>query len=496
MSFVVPLVIGLLVGGIAAWFAASAMSRGRLASREEEAVRQNQRIDQMNARIDELNSGLRTEGEKRAAAETKAERTAWLEKENSELRTENTGLNNSLAEIRETLKKERESTTEKLRLIEEAKTNLTDAFKALSSEALNTNNEAFLKLAKSTLETFHVQAKGDLTEREKAIQTLVQPLKESLERYEKQIGELEKTRQTAYTGLEGEVKRLLETGESLKKETGKLVTALSAPQVRGHWGEITLRRVAELAGMSDRCDFTEQESVDSPTGRLRPDMIVNLPNNRKIVVDAKAPLKAYIEAIEATTEADRQAKHLEHAKQLKTRVNELCKKEYWDQFPEAPEFVVMFLPGEQFLGAALQVEPNLLEDAFTKRVIIATPTTLIALLKAVAYGWRQEALAENAQLISDLGKQLYERLATMADHLSDVGKSLDKSIQSYNRAIGSFESRVLVTARKFKELGATDKNEILPLEQIDHIAKTILPVGYEPGPPGFKAEDHPGEAQA
>ena len=500
MNFILPLVIGLVVGGIAAWFAASAMSRakvaetqGKLASKQEEAEKLLERVSQMNTRIDELNASLKSEAERRAASEARAERTAALEEESTRLRTEITNLKATLAQIEETLKKEREATMEKLKLLEEARASLTDAFKALSSEALNTNNEAFLKLAKSTLETFHVQAKGDLTEREKAIQTLVQPLRESLERYEKQTGELEKTRVAAYSGLEGELKRLLETGESLKKETGKLVTALSAPQVRGHWGEITLRRVAELAGMVERCDFVEQESVDSPQGRLRPDMIVNLPNDRKIVVDAKATLKAYIEAIEATTEEERQIKHIEHAKQLRSRVTELCKKEYWDQFREAPEFVVMFLPGEQFLGAALQVDPDLLEDAFTKRVIIATPTTLIALLKAVAYGWRQEALAENAQQISDLGKQLYERLATMADHLSELGKSLDKSIQSYNRAIGSFESRVLVSARKFRELGTTDKSEIPTLEQIDHTSKTMLPIGYEPAP-GFTVENHPGEA--
>lgn len=445
------LVIGAAVGAVVTWLFAQARvakTQGELVARKEEVEQLEGRIEQMNARIDELNAALRTEGEKRAAAEA-------------------------------TLEREREAAKEQLKLIEEAKKVLSDTFKALSDEALKSNNQAFIQLAKSTMETFQAQATGDLTERQKAIDALVQPLKEALKRYEKQMAQMAKDRSGQYQSLQDQVRSLLQSEQSLRDETGKLVTALSAPQVRGHWGEITLRRVAELAGMVERCDFVEQESTDTPSGRLRPDMIVNLPSGRRIVVDAKAPLKAYVEAVEATSEEARTAKLREHARQVKTRAADLSRKEYWDQFEEAPEFVVLFLPGEQFLGAALQEDPDLLENAFRQRVILATPTTLIALLKAVAYGWRQEALAENAQKISELGKQLYERLSTLAGHFQDLGRSLDRSVEAYNRAVGSFETRVMVSARKFKELGATGAEDLPAMQPIEQTSRQMLPIGYE-----------------
>jgi DNA recombination protein RmuC len=437
-----------MAGFAIGWFAGRSRiseTQGKLSAREDDIRGLNDRIGQMNARIDQLNEQLRTEAEKRASAETRA------------------------------------------RLLEDAKTVLSDTFKALSDEALKSNNDAFLKLARSSLETFQTQAKGDLTEKQKAIETLVQPLKESLERYEKQLTAMDKDRHGQYQSLADQVKSLIESEKSLKDETGKLVTALSKPQVRGHWGEITLRRVVELAGMVEHCDFIEQESTDTPQGRIRPDMIVNLPNNRKIVVDAKAPLKAYIEAVESADESARSAKILEHAHQVKSRVRELSRKEYWDQFDEAPEFVVLFLPGEQFLGAALEKEPDLLEDAFKQRVVPATPTTLISLLKAVAYGWRQEQLTENAQKISELGKQLYDRISTLANHMQELGRKLDGSVSSYNKAIGSLEGRVLISARKFKELGATGAEDIPIAEPIDQSTRKMIPMGFEV----VESEDQP-----
>ena len=476
------LVVGFAAGAVIVWLISQARTGhalGQLSAHKTEVQQLNDRIGQMNARIDELNALKMQETERRAAAEEKALRVPDLEKSNESLRSEAAGLRTELATLSTTLTKERESVEKQLKVVEDARANLADAFKALSAEALNTNNKAFLQLAKETLETFHQKAKGDLGEREKAVENLVKPLKESLERYEKQIKDLENARQGAYSGLEQQVKSLFESEQLLKKETGKLVNALSAPQVRGQWGEITLRRVAELAGMVEHCDFVEQESTDSESGRFRPDMIVSLPNNRKIVIDAKAPLKAYMEAVETTSEADRHLKCVDHARLMRVRVQDLCKKEYWDQFKEAPEFVVMFLPGEQFLGAALQEDPGLLEDAFSKKVVIATPTTLMALLKAVAYGWRQEILTENAQKISELGQQLYERLATLASYFEDLGKSLDRSVQSYNRAVGSLETRVIVTARKFKELGATGKDEIPELTPIEHTSRQMLPIGFD-----------------
>lgn len=482
MNPILALVIGLLTGAIAAWLIAQAMAKaavagaaGKLEAREQEVKDLRTRIEQMNQRIDQLNAEARAEASKAASAEARAQAAEKLEKEAEILRKQNAELQKELARVSETLAKERQAAEEKLAIINEATTRLSDTFQALSSQALKSNNEQFLELAHQVLATFHERAKGDLTEREKAIQALVQPLRETLEKYEKQVRELEAARQGAYSGLEQQVKALLETGQSLRQETTKLVTALSAPRVRGRWGEITLRRVVELAGMSEHCDFVEQESVDSPAGRLRPDMIINMPSGRKIIIDAKTVLDAYLAAVEATTDDERQLRLAEHARQVKTRVNDLCKKEYWDQWTEAPEFVVLFLPGEQFLGAALQEDPRLLEDAFEKRVIIATPTTLIALLKAVAYGWRQEVLTQNAQQISQLGKELYERLLRLTKHLEKLGKSLDASVEAFNLAVGSFESRVLVSARKFKELGATGKEEIAELPRIEKTARQLAP---------------------
>jgi DNA recombination protein RmuC len=256
-------------------------------------------------------------------------------------------------------------------------------------------------------------------------------------------------------------------------ETGNLVKALRAPQVRGRWGEITLRRVAELAGMSAHCDFSEQESVLSEEGRLRPDMLVKLPNNKLVVVDSKAPLQSYLDSLESQTEEDRKNKLREHARLIQVHLQKLSAKNYWDQFPETPEFVILFLPGENFFSAALEQNPHLIEEGVNQKVILATPTTLITLLRAVAYGWRQESLAENAQAISELGKILYERLAKMAGHLEVLGKFLDKSVQTYNESIGSLETRVLTAARKFKELGISSKWEIAELQPLEKTSRAL-----------------------
>jgi len=350
---------------------------------------------------------------------------------------------------------------------------LTQAFAALSGEALKSNNQAFLDLAKSAFASMHVEAKGDLEQRRQAVETLIAPLHDALKRYEGHLVGMEQLRQSAYGGLDAQLQSLAQAQERLQRETGNLVKALRAPQVRGQWGEITLKRVAELSGMVEHCDFFEQATVESDAGRQRPDMIVQLPAGRRIVVDAKAVLSAYLEAMEAQDDTVRLEQCRRHAAQVRERMVQLSAKAYWNQFSQAPEFVVLFLPGEQFMGAALEQDRTLIEDGFAKRVVIATPTTLVALLRAVAYGWRQEQLAENAQAISTLGKELFERMAVLAEHLDDVGVALGKGVVAYNKAVGSLEARVLPTARKFRELGVGSDKDIPKLGAIEQAPRPI-----------------------
>jgi DNA recombination protein RmuC len=364
-------------------------------------------------------------------------------------------------------------------LLAEARHELAEAFQALSGEALKQNNEAFLTLAKTTFQALHADARGDLAQRQQAIDDLVKPLSESLHRYDEQLRQLEQSRQAAYGGLDQHLRLLAETQQRLQQETGNLVNALRAPAVRGRWGEITLKRVAELAGMVAHCDFLEQESVMSEDGRLRPDMVVQLPGGRQIIVDAKTVLTGYLDAHEACDEERRREGLERHAAQVRARINELSLKAYWNQFAQAPEFVVLFLPGEQFLGAALEQDPRLIEDGFAQGVVLATPTTLMALLRAVAYGWRQERLAAHAEEAGQLGKDLYERMAILADYVNDVGQSLGKSVVAYNKAVGSLETRILPAARRFKELGVSSEKDIASLGPIEVVARKALPYDQE-----------------
>jgi len=377
------------------------------------------------------------------------------------------------AMLETTLEMERNVTGDKLNTIEKSREQLSAVFAALSGEALKNNNETFLRLAQENLKQFNIQAQGELSKKEQAIEHLIKPIKEVLEKTEKQIREIEHDRKEAYGSITKHLETMAQTQQLLHGETRNLAQALRRPEVRGQWGEMTLKRLVELAGMVQHCDFYEQQNTVTEEGTIRPDMIVRMPGGRDIVVDVKTPLDAYLNAIEASDDKSRDQHLAHHARKVRERIRELAGKAYWSQFKNSPDFVVLFIPGDHFLSAALDKDPHLLEDALRQKVILATPTSLVALLRAVAFGWNQQTVTENAEKIRELGEDLYKRLNTFTSHLAKLGKNINSSVEHYNNAVGSFQRQVLPGAKKFSELGITEPKAAETLEPIEKITRSL-----------------------
>ncbi len=402
-----------------------------------------------------------------------------LRREEDDLRTENSALKERIAELKTALEMERNGLEEKLRLLDEAEKKLSETFKALSADVLEASSKSFLRQAEETFTRYREGAVHELEIRAKAIDAVVAPLKETLDKFEQTLTDMEKSRVGAYSALTEQIQSLADSERELRKEASNLARALRAPSAKGRWGEIQLKRIVELSGMVEYCDFVVQQSTTQEDRMLRPDMIIRLPGGKNVVVDAKVPIQAYLEAIEISDEERRISKLEEHAAKVRGRVKDLSSKRYWENLRPTPEFVVLFLPGENFFSAALEQDPSLIEFGVDKGVIVATPTTMIALLKTIAYGWRQEEMAKNALEISQLGNTLYERLKTMTSHFANLRVGLHKAVEAYNKTVSSFESRVIVAARKFRELGAASREDIVALEYIDQALIEPRPVNGE-----------------
>jgi DNA recombination protein RmuC len=478
---------GILIGAIIGYVIASTKTKDALETYtlqsygntrilESTAVELRNKVAEMrNAADARSKENARLQEQLRAEAELKAAAQAELKDARSALDAFSGDRDKLLAESQRRAVAENKLAQSQIsfdvlrKTIEDAEVRMVDAFNALSSSALRSNNETFMTYARSAFESIQARAEGNLDTRQHALEGLVNPLKDALGRYERQIVELERTRQSAFGSLEDQLKSLATSNLKLQSETGGLANALRTPQVRGRWGEMTLRRAAELAGMSAQCDFTERASLEEGGRHPQPDMIVKLPGDRRIVVDAKVPLQAYLDAVAAPAGERRSIEFSKHAQLVRTHMNRLASREYWEQLERAPEFVVLFLPGESFFAAAVEQDRTLIEDGVDKRVILATPATLIALLRAVAFGWRHEAVAKNSENISDLGRQLHDRIRAFIGHFEEMGTSLKGAVDRFNDARASLESQVLPAARKFRDLNAASGDEIPEISAINDV---------------------------
>jgi DNA recombination protein RmuC len=457
-SFVMsPTVIGIavlifLAGAALAWFWSRVVAR-ELSSRVRE-------LEADSSGHQSMESELR-----RQSLELRAERDVLREKLDMEQQRR--------VSAETTAQKARENMDEQKKLLDEARSKFSDAFQGLASEALGKSTQQFLDLANTKFELLRGESLGDLEQRRVAIEGLVRPLGETLGTLNERLLQVESSRQEAYGELRSQVQQLADSSKELRVEASSLSNSLKQPQVKGRWGELTLRRAVELAGMSPHCDFVEQESVDTETGRLRPDMIVRLPGGGQVVIDAKVPLSGFLAATGAQNDEEHAEAMAEHARLVRAHIQTLSAREYWKQFEQTPEFVVLFVPGESFFSAALDSAPTLIEEAIDKRVVLASPTTLIALLRAISYGWRQEMLAENAERISSLGKELYERLSIFSEHLGEVGRSLERANEGYTKAVRSFNTRLLPGANKFRELGVASTKEIEALDSVESLPEPL-----------------------
>jgi DNA recombination protein RmuC len=442
-------IVGLAVGGIITYLVAERRSRALLQEVSTARTIAEQRVADLTQRLDSATVESRQAAEKCSQAE---QRCATL-----------------AAEIRAT----EQNLNDQKKMLDEAQVKLRDAFAGVSAEALAKNNEAFLQLARERFAAQSTEAAGSLDKRKVEIEGLLKPLTEVMSQYQQRLADIEKSRVESYSQLREQLGALQETERTLNLNTTQLVSALRRPNTRGQWGEMTLRRLVELSGMSNRCDFFEQASVQGDEGKLRPDMMIRLPGGHEIVVDCKTILDAFLDAAAASDEENRKVLLHQHSKQVRARAKDLCNKTYWAQFASSPEFVVMFLPGESFYSAAVEADANLYEDCLKNHVIVATPTTLLALLKTVAHVWKQHDMTENAEKIRELGTELYDRLATMAAHFQKLGNTVGSLVDHYNTAIGSMESRVMVSARKMGELGTKSEKELSVLETVEQRVREI-----------------------